>query len=71
MEKQRRIINFVTSCLKDDDFINFITQDDSEIKEQITSVIETLLKGICVLQRGKKNINLHSRGDSARAFRMF
>ena len=65
MKKQRRIMNFVTSCLKDNDFINFITQDDSEIMEQITSVVEMLLKGICVLQRGKKNINLRSRGDSS------
>jgi hypothetical protein len=52
IKKQSRIVSFVNSRIKQNDFINFIQQDGSEIKGQITSVVEVLLKGICLLHNG-------------------
>jgi hypothetical protein len=56
IKKQSRIVSFVNSCVKQNDFINFIQQDGSEIKEQITSIVEVLLKGIYLLHNGNSKI---------------
>lgn len=51
-----RIVNFINSCLRNNDAVKFIVEDESGIKDQITSVVEVLLKGICLLQKGNSTI---------------
>lgn len=58
IKKQSRIVHFVNSCLKNDNVMNFIILKESLIQDQISSFVEVLLKGICLLKSGKRDNKL-------------
>lgn len=58
IKKQSKIVLFVNACLRNENVINFIISKESLVQNQITSFVEVLLTGICLLKTGKAKFNL-------------